>query len=255
MKWGFRVSAAAVLLSACSAVAMHGDALIVAAGGVAGKWDTELQIANPSVQPMHVSLFIKVPFLGMPCPPNCASTDRTIPGNGTVRVLASDFIGSIFPGPQMIHVEPDAGAPLPIVHARVINRDSGSQFGELPVTRESSVEALGSSPLVFPGASRSGGVYSNLVLESLGAGATDGTALVEVFDSSGARVGSLSVPVPAEGGFFALTLPDVVHLAGADALSAGQVRVTRQSGQGALWGALATVDTSGSLIVSVGANP
>ena len=76
-----------------------------------------------------------------------------------------------------------------------------------------------------------------------------------MFDSGGQLVGSRPLTVSREGGFQALTLLDVVGAAGATALDGGQVRVTRTSGGGALWGVLATVFTEGYLEVSLGANP
>lgn len=110
--------------------------------------------------------------------------------------------------------------------------------------------------LVFPGARRSDGVYSNLILESLGPDATSTSAvLVEVFDSEGQRRGSVPLIVTGESTIQAVTLVDVVGAAGVPTLDGGQVRVTRTAGPGVLWGALATVYREGFLQVSVGANP
>jgi hypothetical protein len=233
------------------------DQLVIAGGGFAGKWDTEIELTNPGATALDVTLSIDGPPLGLPCPPNCQSNSYTVPGNGTLRVRASDFIGPIFPGPQMVYVSPNASdAALPVVHARIVSDQAATQFAELPVARLSTLSSSATTSLVFPGAQRGNGAYSNLIVASVGPGATDGTAKVEVFDAAGTLRGSATILVTGPGTPIATTVVDVVGAIGAGPdLDLGSVRVTRTSGQGAFWGVLATVFDAGYIQVSVGANP
>jgi hypothetical protein len=229
------------------------DSLIIAGAGVAGRWDTEVDIANVSSDPTQVTLSIQGPPLEVPCPPNCPGKTYDLPGKGTITVLASDFLGAIFSGPQMVRVDVAQGAPLPVVHARSVNSTSSCSFAELPVMRESSIDALAASVLVFPGVVLDGGTYSNLILEALGgAGAT---VEVELLDASGTSLGTNTYAIPGEATSSAFTLVNVVKAFGMDALPLGQVRATMMGGTGVLWGALSTIGADGSVRVTVGANP
>lgn len=236
------------------AVEARGDALIIAGGGFVGPWNTEIEVANTVADPIDVTLSIRGLPLGVPCPPNCTTQTYTIPGHGTRSILASDFLGSLYQGPQMIRVETGDGVALPVVHARSFSQLSTAQFAELPVVRESSLQSLDPSVLVLPGARRGAGVYSNLILESVGGG-LPGQVLLEVFDSDGLLLGSAQVTVSGESTGQATTLVDVVRVLGVSALELGQVRATKISGDGVLWGVLTTVVGGESLQVSVGANP
>jgi hypothetical protein len=230
--------------------------LVIAGAGFGGAWDTEIEFANTQPVPVPVSIFILGLPLGAPCPPNCTSTGATLPPNGTVRLLASDFIGESYLGPQMVRVTTEQEAALPVVRARVFNRERPSQSAELPVNRDSTLQSLDPAVLVFPGVHRSAGLYSNLILELVGLGSVEPTeVLVEVFSPEGTLLGSGRFFVPSETTFHALTLQDVAGRLGVARLEGGQVRVTKLSGEaGALWGVLSTM-TEGRLSVSVGANP
>ena len=228
------------------------DTLIIAGAGVAGKWDTQLELANVSPNPVDVTLWIEGLPLGVPCPPNCTSGGGTIPGGGTMSIRASDFIGAAYPGPQILHVEASNG-PLPVVHARSISSESPCQFAELPVVRESTILELDASLLVFPGAARGEGFYTNLILESLALVPT--TVEVELADPDGHVLGSAVLTVPGQVTGSAFTLVDVAGFFGVPSLENGQVRVRNTTASGPIWGVLATVGTEGSLRVSLGANP
>ncbi|MEP6995755.1 MAG: hypothetical protein ABI968_14630 [Acidobacteriota bacterium] len=232
-----------------------GDVLIIAGGGFVGPWDTEIDMANISADPISVTLSRSgpIPMIEAPCPPNCNGKTYTVPGHGTLRVLASDFLA--FTGPQMIRVETDkfvVDGPVhasPVVHARAVNTLSAAQFAELPVVRESTIKALDQvDPLVFPGASRLSGVYSNLILGNIEEFSPSSEILVEAFDSQGSVLGSAHFTAPT-------TFVDVVKALGVSELDGGQIRVTKLSGDGTLWGVLTTVVGNGSLKVSLGANP
>jgi hypothetical protein len=234
---------------------LRADSLIIAGGGFVGPWDTEIEMANTLADPVDVTLSIRGLPLGAPCPPNCSGQTYTVPGHGMRSVLASDFIGELYMGPQMIRVETAAGVPAPVVHARSVSQFSTAQFAELPVVRESSLEALDPVVLVFPGASRQSRIHSNVILESLGFDPSTTKVLLELFDSDGQLLGSGQVAVTGESTFHATTVVDVVGVLGVTELDSGQLRVTKLSGDGFLWGVLATVVGEGSLKVSLGVNP
>jgi hypothetical protein len=238
-----------------ASVTLRAEDLIIAGAGFVGAWDTEIDMANLLAAPVEVGLSIVGLPLGLPCPPNCTSKSYTLPGNGTLRVLASDFLGAAYPGPQMIRLQTAAGTPAPVVHARSVSSLSAAQFAELPVVRESSLEAMDTSVLVFPGAARQAGVYSNLILEQIGGNFLGSQVLVEIFDASGQSRGSRTFAVAGEQTPQATTIVDVALRLGITELEDGQVRVTRLSGTGSLWGVLTTVLGTGSLKVQLGANP
>jgi hypothetical protein len=229
------------------------DQALIAGGGFAGKWDTEIEMSNVSPDPIGVVLSIEGLPLAAPCPPNCTSKLYELPGKGAIRVLASDFIGAAYPGPQIIRVQTASGAPLPVVHARAIKASSECQFAELPVIRRSSLGALAVPVLVFPGASRSAGVYSNLILQAVGG--TSASVEVELLGPAGDSLGIQTLAVPGDVTRAAFTLVDVAAQFGVSELDGGQVRVRTVAGSGTVWGVLTTVSESGSLQVAVGANP
>ncbi len=250
--FSFAAGLAALAVTARPALA-QGDQLIVAGAGWVGKWDTEFELANTAAEPVDVSLWIEGLPLGVPCPPNCTSGGGTIPGFGTMRIRASEFIGATYPGPQIVHIQTLGGGPLPVVHARSVSYSSTCQFGELPVVRRSSIEAMHATVLVFPGAARGDGFYSNLILESLSPAPT--SVAVELFDADGRSLGAAPFLVPGLRTFTAFTLVDVVGHFGVPALENGQVRVRNLTTSAPLWGVLSTVGSDGSLRVALGANP
>jgi hypothetical protein len=232
---------------------LFADSLVIAGAGFAGKWDTEIDIANVSSNPIQVTLSIQGLPLAVPCPPNCPGKTYDVPARGTITVLASDFIGAIYAGPQMVQVETALGGPLPVVHARSVSSASTCEFAELPVVRRESIAAMVVPILVFPGVVRGGGTYSNLILEALGgAGAS---VDIELLDAVGNSLGSGVFVIPGESTSSAFTLVDVAAHFGVDTLELGQVRATKIDGTGVLWGALSTISPDGSVRVTVGANP
>jgi len=243
---------AAAVVAAFPALAAE-DRLVIAGGGVAGRWNTEFKLANVSTEPVDATLSIGGLPLGVPCPPNCTTESFRIPGGGTILIDATQFIGEMYVGPQIVTVETAGDAPLPIVHARSFSADSACQFAELPVIRESTIKAMDPPVLVFPGVTRGGGSYTNLILESLSDTAT--SVEVELRDSEGQILGTATFPVPGRVTGAALTLVDVAAHFGVETIENGQVRVRNLTATGPVWGVLATVGAEGSLEVAIGANP
>src|SRR5262245_7057033 len=196
------------------------DSLVIAGAGFAGRWATEIDIANVSSSPIQVMLSIQGLPLAVPCPPNCPGKSYDVPARGTIRVLASDFLGSIYAGPQMVRVETGQGGPLPVVHARSISSVSTCEFAELPVVRSASIEAMVVPFLVFPGVVHGGGTYSNLILESLGGASA--SVEVELLDASGNSLGTNTYVIPGESTSSAFTLVDVAKAFGVETLELGQ---------------------------------
>jgi hypothetical protein len=246
----------ALLVGATALAQQDPDTLIVAGAGFAGSWDTEIELANTQPGTIEGTIGIVGLPLFVPCPPACNGTFFSLPANATLRLTASSFLGEVYEGPQMIRVATAAEAPLPIVHARIVNRDRTSQAADLPVLRESTIAALGVPALVFPGAKRLPGVYSNLILQT-DAPDLDGTTevLVEAFDGEGRRLGSGTCLVAGLQAFRATTLVDVLAWLRVPALERGQIRVTHAVPGRTLWGVLTIVSREEGLSVAAGANP
>jgi hypothetical protein len=228
----------AVTLICASALAQQDPGtLIIAGGGFAGPWDTEIELANTQPGPVEGTIGIVGLPLGAPCPPACTETGFLLPPNGMVRLSASSFLGEFYEGPQMIRVTTSAEAPLPVVHARIVNGDRPSQAADLPVVRESTITALGVPVLLFPGAKRRSGVYSNLILETDAPDLNETTeVLVEAFDRQGQRLASARYLVAGLQAPRATTVVDVLGKLGVASLEAGQIRVTNMANGRTLWG-------------------
>ena len=249
-----RIACLLVLLAAAVAarpVLAQDDVLIVAGAGFVGQWDTEFEIANVATEPIDVELSIGGLPLGVPCPPNCTTQTYAVPGAGTIRVRASEFIGATYPGPQLVRIRTQNGAPLPVVHARSVSSGNACQFAELPVVRQSSIK--NTPVLVFPGVARGDGFYTNLILQALSVAPT--SVEVELRGAAGDLLGTATFPIPGQETFAAFTLVDVAARFGVETIQDGQVRVRNLTATGPVWGVLATVGTEGSLRISTGANP
>jgi hypothetical protein len=245
---------AAAMLPGAAVAQVDPGTLIIAGAGWGHNWDTEIELADSPLGVGTSGSIFKINSLLAPCPPNCDGTGFTVPPRGTVRILVSDFLGELFLGPQTLRVTTATEQPLPVVRARVFNRLLPCQSAELPVFRLSTLAGLDTSVLVFAGLRRQPGVYSNLILQNVGSqGAAE--ALVEVFSADGALLGNEVVAVPVEDTFHSLTLIDVASRLSTSQADGGSVRVTRRSGEGILWGVLATVHADGRLAVGIGLNP
>jgi hypothetical protein len=268
MKWLSLFTAAALLVCARALAQQDPGALIIAGGGFAGPWDTEIELANTHPGAIEGTIGIVGLPLGAPCPPACTETGFLLPPNGTLRLSASTFLGEFYEGPQMIRVTTSTEAPLPVVHARIVNRDRPSQAADLPVLRESTVEALDTTTLVFPGVSRLPGVYTNLILETDAPDLNEATeVLIEAYDGEGRRLGSGPFLVAGQQTSRATTLVDVLSQLGVVSLEGGQLRVTHSVAGRTLWGVRTIVSRIGALgapcppacieglSVAAGANP
>jgi virginiamycin B lyase len=231
------------LSSGASFAADWNDRILIAGGGVAGTWDTILDLANPTPSDIFGELRKRGGELPEPCPPACLDGTYHVPANGTARILASSFLADEWMQTRLLATTGPA-----IVHARVVNRANPVQAADLPTIPLSRLRAANPDVLVFPSARRDEGVRTNLFLVGVGEGdpvrvrvealAADGTVLAQ----SELDVSSWDQP----GSTFVV---DLLAQLGIPSLSLGQVRVTRMSGGQLLWGVLSNVYADGRLSV------
>lgn len=145
---------------------------------------------------------------------------------------------------------------MPSVRARVVNSVVPGQGVEIPSIRLSTLLALNTATLAFPGAVRDGTAHSNLVLTNvLRPEETQGEPValtVQAYSGQGVPLGTQQVSLAAGQTLF---LVDVLRLLEVSSLDNGSVQVRRASGDRAFWGLLYTIDADGGVRVSVGSSP
>lgn len=232
------------------ALPLRAESLVVVGAGQSGTWDTEFSFANGTSDPITVQEYLTAspPF---PCISPCNVAYVTVPANGTATVWMSSLIG----GPlRTLYFTPLGGDALPTMRARVVNRYAApDEAVELPVLRLQTALDMNASVFVFPSVKRSDAIHSNLAIGSVN-GYVDFpvSIMVEAFGSDGTRLGSGTFSSGTANNIF---LIDVLHQLGVDSLDDGQIRVTKVSGDGVLWGELAVLDTAGHVQISLGRNP
>ena len=251
------IASAVPLLSVTMAIgqAVDGDVLLVGTGR-AGTWQTRIDLSNPESNAVTVGIYYPAVPLGIPCMPNCPGfVTVTIPPRGTSSVGSASLFG-LLEGPLILEVTRQGG-PVPPVSVRWVNQADPEQKFELPPIRRASLLALNPGVLAFTGGLESpAGEHSNLVLAQFGADSVE--VLIEAFSAEGAKLGEMTASVPpghVRGGLpRALFLVHVLTSMGITNARDVQIRVTKTSGEGALWGFLATVDEAGAVQVSLGQN-
>ena len=224
------------------------DVLVALGAGVAGTWETEFEFANNEALPLTVFAGEQPQeFVCVTSP--CGIAYAPLPRTGAARIVTTSadfgrFTGRLFVG---AHDAED----LPTVRARVVNRARPTQAIELPLFRRSTLVTLNPLVLAFPSAVRAAGVHTNLFVTEIGL--ADGvTVRVEAYSAAGQQLGQQTIALAAGGTVF---LQDVLATLGVTALSEGQLRVTRTSGAGKMWGLSATVYDEGRVSVSAGKHP
>jgi hypothetical protein len=248
---------AAALLSVTRTVA--GDSLVVTGTGSPGTWTTQLELANPGSTDLRVTIYETAGF--QECSfPVCPFATVVVPGNGTIALETSSLSFDSATQLQTIYVTPSDGITLPTMRAQAINRAQPSQKNILPVVRLSTLNLLAPSVLSFPAASRTSITHSNI---GVGVIAPDGTnppfsIRIDVLSSTGMLLasGTFENTLVPELGFGAnIYLVDVLGYLGITELEDGQVRVTKISGDGALWGEMATITSECGVLMTEGINP
>jgi hypothetical protein len=224
------------------------DVLVAVGAGVAGTGETEFEFANNESLPLSVFAGEQPhEFLCVTGP--CGIVYATLPRTGAARIVATPtdfgrFTGRLFVGAH------DA-EELPTVRARVVNRARPTQSIELPLFRRSTLVALDPRVLAFPGAARAAGVHTNLFVSEIEL-ASGMTVLVEAYSAAGQQLGQRTIALaPGETVF----LQDVLATLGVTELSTGQLRVTKISGAGKMWGLSTAVYDDGRVTVAAGKHP
>lgn len=224
------------------------DVLVALGAGVAGTWETEFEFANNEALPLTVFAGEQPhEFVCVTSP--CGIAYAPLPRTGAARIVTTSadfgrFTGRLFVG---AHDAED----LPTVRARVVNRARPAQAIELPLFRRSTLVTLNPLVLAFPSAVRAAGVHTNLFVTEIGL-ADGATVRVEAYSAAGQQLGQQAIALAAGETVF---LQDVLATLGVPALSEGQLRVTRTSGAGKIWGLSATVYDDGRVSVSAGKHP
>ena len=224
------------------------DVLVAVGAGVAGTWETEFEFANNTSLPLLVFAGEQPhEFLCVTGP--CGIVYATLPRTGAARIVATAadfgrFTGRLFVGAH------DA-EELPTVRARVVNRARPTQAIELPLFRRSTLVTMDPRVLAFPSAVRTAGAHTNLFVSEITL--ADGlTVLVEAYSAAGQELGERTIALaPGETVF----LQDVLATLGVPRLSEGQLRVTKTTGSGRMWGLAATVYDDGRVTVAAGRHP
>jgi hypothetical protein len=254
------LSLAGLLFAAANALSQPArDILVIAGAGLSNSWNTEFDLANPGPAPLTIEIGrLDVPLSEAQCgsiPPCIFAVDhRVIPPSGTLHTNAYSIGAGIVSTFYVVPLDP--GGALPVVHARVVDRDHPSRGADIPVVRRSTLSASRDEPLSFPGASRGPGGHTNLILAEVSARA-DVQALVEVFSPSGERLAGRNFHIERDfalGRGGTVFLVDVLALLGIPELDGGQIRVTAVSGEGLLWGLATHVSEDGGMSVAVGKN-
>ena len=235
------------------------DAVVIVGSGTLGTWTTRFDLANPSADPIQVQLSHVAGSYRTDCFPPCPNVLLSLPANGAATVMADALPGN--PGSlDSVFVSSADPGVLPVVRARVINTANPPEGIELPAIRLSTLDDLDPVTLRFPGGLRSGVAHSNLALATVTPDV--GQELISVRVDALAADGTLLGGGTFSNGIDPLThvvqnlfIADVLGQLGIAEFDGGVIRVSRLSGTGPLWGELSTVYPSGSVSVSVGANP
>jgi hypothetical protein len=234
------------------------ESLVIVGAGRSGSWDTLIEIANGGATTATVQVGPTPEFQAI-CPPPCVLPTPILAPGQSVRLTPDDLSGFLHldSGAAVVFVNGSVPefAQSVTVRAHTVNTAVPTQSAEIPVVRLSTVLGMGSVPLVFPGAERTGGSHSNVLLADL-TGSPQGVT-VEAFDSSGTLVstgtllGSATETVP---GGSTLYLVDVLARLGVSSLADGQIRITPVSG-GVIWGWIGTVFPGTGVRIGLGRNP
>lgn len=235
------------------------DSLLVTGVGSPGTWTTNFTFANPTATELRVQAYIAAGYEEQ-CLPVCPIGQITIPANGTssFTINGAPFNSGLL---QTVYITPQDGVTFPTVRVEAVNLADPTQRIVLPVIRLSTLNARSPDALFFPSASRSASTHSNI---GVGLVASDGTnpqfsVRVEVFAADGTPLGQGvfgNTFLDQISSWSNIFLVDVLGYLGIASLDNGQIRVTRLTGEGALWGEMATVRSGAcSVLMTEGVNP
>lgn len=248
----------ALILICARASAQLPMAVAVLGAGTAGNWITEIEMANPTGEILQVQLSAFATTYDYACPGSCSDYHSFIPPNGTLAVLDSWVRDAPQSALHVIYVSSPDPNVLPVIRARARNTLNPQLTTELPVSRLGTITGLAATTLNFPSAIRTADTHVNLVIASIvpDGGEPAFAARVEAFASDGTPLGNMNVTNDSGTGYSPnIFLVDVLAQLGVTSLTDGQIRVTKLSGDGALWGGMAVVYPAGVVALSPGINP
>lgn len=237
-------------------VEIQPDAVVIPGAGTSGRWETQVEVANVATGEASV-------FAGVYSRFSCVSLGIQIPAagiglaqNGSGKMLLDT---SVISGLRTFYVRNTVEGVLPLVRARIYNRDSRSQSTDLPAIRLSTLTKLNPETLSFPGAVRSASARTNLLIAELSverllldSPVPAVRTRVDVLGSDGVLLASGEFDVTSGT---CLYLVDIIGRLGVTSLQDGQIRVTKLGNQGLLWGYSARIDSDGALSTFSGLNP
>jgi hypothetical protein len=237
-------------------VEIQPDALVIPGAGTSGRWETILEVANVVARPASVFAGVYPRPSGISYEGSPPSSGANLSSNGSGKIILDSFKIS---GLRTVFVRNLAEGVLPSVRGRIYNHDFPGQSADLPVIRLSTLTSLNPGTLSFPGAVRNGSARTNLLISELSieSNILDRQPLtmrvrVELLASDGTQAGLGEFAVSAGSSLY---LVDVIGRLGVTTLQDGQIRVSRVSEEGRLWGYLATVNEDGAISIFSGVNP
>jgi hypothetical protein len=205
-------------------------------------WTSEYVMASDSASSALVTISA-LPFNDL-CPTLCVGRGFvTVPANGTATAVPPP--GSSF-GTYII------GVAVPTVRARIYSSSDPVLAADLPVVRVKALFELNPDRLVF--AIRPRALRTNLLLANVRNSALAGddiTVRIEVFSADGQQLASRDLVVLWE--FGQAYVVDIGQFMGIPNPTEGQVRVTKISGGGVMWGILPSVNADGTISITLGA--
>jgi len=237
-----------VWLGSRNGFAQSPEAFLVLGAGHFGSWTTEYVFANDSDTPIAFDISFQA-NIQAPCPAPCQGfLSVSVPANGAVAV--SQQVSSFFAHYLV-------GFALPRVRARILSSGSPQLGADLPVFRVATLRSLNPTSLVFP--IRPEAMRTNLLLSNvidIGQAADllgDMTVKVDVFGADGGLLATRTVVAPSDLG--QTYIVDIGQFMGIPNPTAGQVRATRISGGGVMWGILPSLNSDGTISITLGEVP
>jgi virginiamycin B lyase len=237
-------------------VEIQPDAVVIPGAGTSGRWETEIEVASVASQPASIlaAVYPRGSCISLGYPPPGAGL--SLPANGSGKILLNQ---SVISGLRTFYVKNTEEGILPVVRARIYNRDVSSQSADLPTIRLSTLTNLNPETLSFPGAVRNGSARTNLLIAEL---SIERLVLDSPIPAMRTRVDILgSDGVLLASGEFDVTsgtclyLVDIIGRLGVTSLQDGQIRVTKLGNQGLLWGYSARIDSDNAVSIFSGLNP
>jgi len=230
------------------------DMLVFVGAGRIDGWDTRFDLANPSPEQLGLGIGVTPEFPGG-CPPLTGCTGYefvVLPPFGSASTVTPSGEGL-----TAVYIRTESET-LPVVSAYNQSPADPAQAASVPGYRLSTLLAINSNALTFPGARAGERGRSNLVLTNLltldpaPPRGGDVTVLIEAYSSEGELLGSMSQTLRVGK---TVMVSRVFDQLGGTSGSAGQIVVTRTAGDRSFWGVLYNFDSSGALLAAVGANP